>query len=261
MAARRTSTANGDSSETRLHDEQHPGGGVTSRADVAGNRILARLSREDSKLLKPSLEPVELAMRAPLAEPNEIIEHVYLLDEGVASVVAYDRRKRGAEVGLIGPEGVIGLPIILGADRSPHAIFMQVPGSGWRLKASVLRKAMDRSATLRRTFLHVAHVSLIQTEQTALANARCTIPQRLARWLLMAQDRTGRAELPLTHELLSIMLGVRRPGVTLALRELEHQGLIRHRRGIIEVLDRGGLRAITGGAYGAAEAELRRLFD
>ena len=164
------------------------------------------------------------------------------------------------EVGLIGREGMSGLSVLLGTDRSPNDTIFQHVGVGLRITAVELRKAMLKSAPLRRQLQLYVHSFLIQVTQTARANARNKIEERLARWLLMAHDRLGTDELTITHEFLSVMLGVRRPGVTVALSLLEKSGLISTDRGVISVLDRTGLKRAANGAYGVAEAEYNRVF-
>ena len=154
-----------------------------------------------------------------------------------------------------------GVAVILGTDRSPNETFMQLAGAGWRMPADRLRDAQARSVTLSRDFLRYAHLFLVQTSQTALSNGRSKIDERLARWLLMAHDRADSDQLKLTHDFLATMLGVRRPGVTVALSLLERQGLIQVHRGVISLIDRKGLEELSNGAYGAPEAEARRLFD
>jgi CRP-like cAMP-binding protein len=130
-----------------------------------------------------------------------------------------------------------------------QATYMQIAGRGQRLSAGDLRKAISASATLHQVLLHYVHSFLRQTTQTALANGRSKIEERLARWLLMAHDRVDGNELPLTHEFLAVMLGVRRSGVTTAIQELERNGLIGHRRSYITILDREGLESGTNGTY------------
>ena len=165
------------------------------------------------------------------------------------------------EIGIIGREGVVNVPVLLAADRSPTDAFIQIAGTGLALSAARLRSAAEQSPVLNRMLLHFAAAFLIQTAATALANGRATVLERLARWLLMAHDRVDGDELPLTHDFLSVMLGVRRPGVTVALQELEGRALIRRGRGSVVMLDRAGLDAIANGYYGVPEAELSRLLD
>jgi CRP-like cAMP-binding protein len=222
------------------------------------NRILAHLSAEDFALLASHLTPTDLPLRKQLEAINKPIEHVYFIEKGFASVVA-NGHGRGVEVGLIGREGMTGLAVIMATDRSPHETYMQLAGAGQQMAAAHLSEMMDKSSTLRRALLNFGHTFLVQTASTALANSRSKIEERLARWLLMASDRAGQG-LNLTHEFLAIMLGVRRPGVTIAMSFLEGRGLIHTQRRVISILDREGLEGAANGAYGAAEAEFSRLF-
>ena len=224
------------------------------------NRILSHLSEADFELLEPHLAAVELPLRKPLETSRRPIEHVYFLESGIASVVANGDNKRSIEVGLIGREGMTGLAVVMGTDRSPHNTFIQAAGRGWRLHVDELREAIDESATLHQPLLLYAHAFLLQTGYTAMANGRGKIEERLARWILMAHDRTDGDTLALTHEFLSIMLGVRRPGVTHAVNLLERVGLIHASRGTITVVDREGLEESSNGAYGTPESEFNRLF-
>jgi CRP-like cAMP-binding protein len=217
------------------------------------NRVLSRLSRADFALLQPHLVAVDLPVLMQLETGNKRIDAVYFLERGFASVVADGSGERGIEVGIIGREGMTGLSVVMGNDRSPHDTYIQAAGAGQRIGAAKLRWAMDRSVQLHRSLLRYAHAFLIQTTQTALANGRSKNAERLARWLLMADDRIEGGELPLTHKFLSIMLGVQRPGVTIAVQALEHEGLISTRRGVITIIDRQGLERLSNGAYLPAE--------
>ena len=224
------------------------------------NRVLARLSADDFGALEPHLQSVALPLRKQLETPNKKISHVYFVESGFASVVANGVADRSIEVGIVGREGVTGLAVIMGADRSPHETYMQAAGNGQSIAAATLREAMEQSASLRRALLQYGHAFNVQTAYTAMANGRSKVDQRLARWLLMAHDRIDGDDLPLTHEFLALMLAVRRPGVTEALDVLEKDGFIRRRRAIISVVDRGGLEERSNGAYGVPEAEFQRLF-
>lgn len=224
------------------------------------NRILALLTPEDSRLLAPHLQAVDLPVRRQLEKRSKPIEFVYFPDRGFASVVADGASNRSVEVGLIGREGMTGLAILMGSDRSPNDTFMQAAGSGQRIAVGKFQNAVGASNSLQKTFLQWGHTFLIQTSQTALTNARSRIEERLARWLLMAHDRLDGDLLGLTHEFLATMLGVRRPGVSVAVRLLEKRGLIQARRGGVFVVDREGLKEVCNGAYGTAEAEYSRMF-
>jgi CRP-like cAMP-binding protein len=223
------------------------------------NRLLARLPPEELDVLRPHLEAVDLPVRKQLEARNKPIETIYFIEHGFASVVA-NGTGRSIEVGLIGREGMTGLAVIMGSDRSPHETFMQVGGDGQGMSADMLRQVVEEYPALHRSLLRYGHAFMVQTAQTALANGRSKVEERLARWLLMASDRLDGDHVPLTHEFLSVMLGVRRPGVTLALNLLEKQGLIQAKRSTIAIVDRARLRKVSNGAYGAAEAEFNRLF-
>jgi CRP-like cAMP-binding protein len=223
------------------------------------NNLLASFSRADFGLLEPHLEPVTLELRKHLERANKRIDAVYFPEHGFASVVAMQANGKEAEVGLIGREGMTGTPIVLGDHRSPHAVYIQAAGDGQCMPAAELRKAMRASPSLHDRLLKFVQTFVIQTAQTAICNARSTLDKRLARWILMAHDRLGVDTLPLTHDFLSLMLAVRRPGVTEALHALESRGLIRAARGNITVRDRKGLEKSAAESYGIPEAEYRRL--
>jgi CRP-like cAMP-binding protein len=225
----------------------------------SNNRLLASLSTDDFDLLGPHLESVTLGLRKYLERPNRRIDAVYFPEEGFASVVAVQSNGKEVEVGLIGREGMTGLPIVLGNHRSPHATYVQAPGKGKCIPATELRKAIQTSVSLRDSLLKFVQAFGVQTTHTAICNVQSRLDVRLARWLLMAHDRIGNDTLTLTHEFLSIMLGVRRPGVTEALQALRKQGLISYGRGQIAVKDRKRMERTAGEAYGTPEAEYRRL--
>jgi CRP-like cAMP-binding protein len=200
-------------------------------------------------MLKPHLTLVDLPVSTQLETANARIDLVYFLERGFASVVADGPGKRSIEVGIIGREGMTGLALVLGNDRSTHETYMQAAGSAQRISAARLRKAMDQSARLHRSLLRCAHAFLIQTAQTAVANGRSKLEERLARWLLMAQDRIDGPEIPLTHRFLAVMLGVHRPIVTVTVKALERKGLVRAGRQVITIVNRNGLVKMSNGAY------------
>ena len=215
---------------------------------MSSNKLLSRLSRDDAQLLEPHLQTVDLPLRKQLHTAKRRVEDVYFVERGVASIVA--NGSHPVEVGMIGREGMTGTSVLLGSsDRAPYDIYMQIAGEGQKLPADHLREAIAQSPTLHQILLRYVHVFIIQATQTALANARGKIEERLARWLLMVHDRIDGDELTLTHEFLSIMLGVRRSGVTTALHELERKGLIEHRRSFIAIIDRKGLEESSNGTY------------
>ena len=224
-----------------------------------GNKLLASLADDDFDLLEPHLEFVALDLRKSLERPNRRIDAVYFPEAGFASVVAVQSSGKEVEVGLIGREGMTGLPIVFGNHRSPHATYIQAPGTSKCIAATELRKAFQTSPSLRDSLLKFAQAFGVQTTHTAICNTQSKLDVRLARWLLMAHDRIGDDTLSLTHEFLSLMLGVRRPGVTEALHALRERGLIAYARGQITVMNRKGVERMAGKTYGTPEAEYRRL--
>ena len=223
------------------------------------NQLLAAMSAGDLALLQPHLKPIAMAVFKDMEQPNRPIDTVYFMETGIASVVAVQPDDTKVEVGLIGREGMSGLAVVLGANQSPNSTYIQVAGEGQRMPAKELRKAMDASETLRSLLLKFAQVFMVQTTQTAITNARAHIDQRLARWILMAHDRIGDKTLPLKHEFLALMLGVRRASVTEALQSLKRQKLIDNGRNKIVVHDRKGIERMAQGSYGVPEKEYRRL--
>ena len=225
------------------------------------NRLLHQVGLEDWDLIGLHLEAISLKDRQIIEVPTKPIAHAYFLDIGVASVVAVDAEDHRIEVGVIGYEGVTGVPLIMGDNRAQHSTYMQIAGSGHRIAAEALCGAMAKSESLRALMLKSAQAFMIQTAHTALANGRAKLEQRLARWLLMAHDRMTSDAVPLTHEFLAVMLGVRRAGVTVAIHGFERRGLVTTRRGQLTLVNRAGIQQIAGSFYGTPEAELKRLLS
>jgi CRP-like cAMP-binding protein len=237
----------------RLTPEQTP---VQPRA----SRLLELLADDDAALLKPSLEPVELEVGRVLHTPGQPVRHVYFVESGLVSIIGANRERRRMEVGMVGFEGLTGIEVILGGDLAAHEALVQSAGSALRLTPAALREAMARSASLREVLLRFVHVFLVQSSHAAIAAGRARIDERLARGLLMWQDRLRRSEWMVTHEFLALLMGVRRQGVTVALHELEGKGFIRSVRNRVRLFDRAGLERTANGFYGAPEDEYRRLF-
>lgn len=225
----------------------------------ARNLLLRALSPGDWRLLQPALKPVDLQLRAVLSEPSGPIRHVDFVESGIVSVVAV-AGERQIEVALIGHEGMTGVPLLHGMRGAPDLVNVQASGSALRIDADDFRDALDASSSLRGSLLRYAHVLQVQTAQAAIVNGHFTIDQRLARWLLMCHDRMG-AELPLTHEFIAVMLGIRRSGVTDAIHILEGQQMIRAGRARNLVQDRKRLIEKAAGSYGVAEAEYAKAFE
>ena len=223
------------------------------------NRLLMAMSAADFALLAPHLVEVELVSGETLIAPETPITHSWFLEDGVCSIVATTPSGHQTEVGLIGRDGVVDTSAIHGTDRTPLLCFIQISGRGLRLRADALSRANIASPTLHKLMLRYAQSFFIQVAHTALTNASHTIAQRLARWLLMSQDRINANEVRLTHERLSLMLGVRRAGVTVAIQTLERAGIIAARRGSIAITDRARLETYAADSYGAPEKEYHRL--
>ncbi len=223
------------------------------------NRLLTALSSKDFALLAPLLEPVELDRDYVLVTPNKPIDYVYFIESGMVSVVAEKADGRSIEVGVYGRDGMGATTVLLGSDRTPHHQYMQIAGAGFRLKTEEFLKVVEQSPTLRNLMLRFVHVFMTQTAQSALVNGSSVIEERLARWVLMCHDRLDELEFPITHDFLSMMLGVRRSSVTDAIHMLESDMLIKATRGNIKILDRERLERAAGASYGVPEAEYRRL--
>jgi CRP-like cAMP-binding protein len=223
------------------------------------NRLLDRLPVSELDLIRPHLEHVELPAQAIIQPAGEPAVFVHFVEEGLASVLIRVGTEC-VEVAIVGPEGLAGVSALLDADVCFQEEVMQVAGTVGRIRADALRELRPKCPALSRILLRYVQFHLVQVAHTALANGRNTVEQRLARWLLMAGDRLEGPDLPLTHQMLSLMLGVRRPGVTVALHVLEGAHAIRSRRAKITILDRNVLRGIAGAAYGPTEAAYASLF-
>ena len=224
------------------------------------NRLLACLSETDQQRFSKAAERVALSRDDVLERPNEPIESVYFLESAVGSIVATDGSRRRVEAGPFGREGASGVAVVLGSDRSPHETNIQVPGEAFRIRSADFHDLLDESPTLRSLMLRYALALSIQTTHTVLAASHGVLEIRLARWILMIHDRVDGDELWLTHDFMAMMLGVRRPGVTTTIHELEGHALIRSKRGYLLVRDRTGLEKLCGGLYGGPEAAYARLF-
>jgi len=223
------------------------------------NRLLAALRPEDFALLRPHLEPALLEHRQVLADYDTPIAHAYFPESGIVSMAIASPDGHMVETMMVGCEGLVGLPVVLGVDQASAKLFVQMPGHGWRIDADRLRELCVRSPPLHQVMLGYAHAAFMQVAYTALSNAAHSVEQRLARWLLMAHDRTNGDEVTLTHDFLALMLNIRRPSVTNTLHILEGMRLLRAARGRITIRDREGLEALASAAYGVPEAEYRRL--
>ncbi|MBY3172398.1 Crp/Fnr family transcriptional regulator [Rhizobium laguerreae] len=224
------------------------------------NRLLRRFPRDAFELLAPLLEPVDLPVNHPLVLPHKPIEHICFLESGLASMVAESADGKSVEIRHIGREGIAGYPVVLGVDQTPNKTFMQVPGLGLQVATEDFLPVLDHPC-VRQLLLRYVHTCELQLAHSALAAAKFNMHQRLARWLLMCHDRIDGNDLPLTHEFLALMLGVRRAGVTDELHILEGMHAIRSTRGNVRITDRNKLIEIAGGCYGVPEQEYERLIE
>lgn len=223
------------------------------------NRLLAVLPPEDLARLRPQLEPLDLPLRHILQAPDEPITAVHFPETGWTSMLALLADGRSAEVGLVGNEGMVGLPLLLGSDSSGVEGMVQCPGTVLRLEAGAFRRALDEIPTLRTLLLRYTLAFQQQVAQTAACNGNHALDQRLARWLLMAHDRAGSDEFPMTQEFLAMMLCVHRPGVTLAARLFQQTGLIRYGQGQMRIMDREGLEGAACECYATVRHQFEKL--
>jgi CRP-like cAMP-binding protein len=224
-----------------------------------GNRLLAKLPADELRRLQPLLEPVPLKFKQVLHKVREPADYAYFPISGMASAVAQLEGGAAIEVGTTGSEGVVGPATYLGLPSAPNEVFMQVSGEGLRMEAGALIKAASRDGPLRDVLTRYHAYFLYSVSQSVACNGLHTVGPRCCRWLLITHDRVGGDELPLTHEFLATMLGVRRASVTLVLQPLQESGLIRGGRGKITVLDRRGLEVAACECYQRVQHEYTRL--
>jgi CRP-like cAMP-binding protein len=230
---------------------------ITNPPPPQKNRILSSLPREEYERIAPHLRPVELPRGEVLYHTNERIEQVFFPINSMLSLVARMSDGANVEVGVVGYEGMGGLPYMLGAEKSPHEVMAQIPGSALRVSANVIKDEFKRGGSLQELLHRYMQSLLVMTAQAAACNGSHSVAERLARWLLMSSDRCRCDELPLTHEFLAMMLGARRAGVTETALTLQSAGLITYKRGRITITDRPGLEDFACECYGI----LKREFD
>ncbi len=228
-------------------------------ADPRANRLLDLLLPKDYGRLRPHLQRIPLEYKQSLYRANKPIGFVYFIETGVGSLVNTMANGQAAEVGTIGNEGLVGLPLVFGDDRAPTSVYVQVPGVGLKMKAKLFTKELARSASMRVVMLRYAHAFFNQVAQSAACNHFHTIQQRCCRWMLMTHDRMESDEFLLTQEFLAMMLGVQRTGVTVAAGALQWAGLIRYTRGNVTIIDRPGLLRRSCECYGVSKKEFDRL--
>ena len=223
------------------------------------NRLLLALSETDRTLLSSHLEPITLSVRQKLEQISEPVKYVYFIQEGLASMVAQVPSGKTAEIGIVGRDGATGLSLAIGDSQSTFETFIQMEGSALRIGAADFDRVLEQSRSLRLLAMRYCKALWVQCAYTALANSVTRLEARLARWLLMVHDRIDGDRFELTHDFMAVMLAVRRPGVTVALHELEGKALIRSTRGTVTIRDREGLIEMADGAYTLPEREYERL--
>ncbi|RUQ30839.1 MAG: Crp/Fnr family transcriptional regulator [Candidatus Competibacteraceae bacterium] len=228
------------------------------QSEVPTNQVLATLPREEYQRLRAGLELVTLTFGDVLHEPGELIQHIYFPNEGLlVSLLTLVQDRMGLEIGLVGSEGMVGLPVAQGIDTSSVRAVVQGTGTALRMESSQFRQALETSPALQRTLHRYTYALIAQITQTAACSRFHQVEARLARWLLMASDRLQSNSIHFTQEWLADLLGVRRVGVTLAASALQQQRLIQYSRGNITILDREGLKASACECY----QKIKDIFD
>jgi CRP-like cAMP-binding protein len=241
----------------RKKGRQKPSELGVSRTDRAGkpikNLILLSIPHDEFLSLRPHLEFTELRQQQILHEPGEKIEYAYFLNAGMASLVVLTQDGRSVEVAIVGKEGVVGTPLAVGMDRDPYRAIIQISGNGFRVKSEMLAEALGAAPELQLVLNRYVLVQGLQVAQIAACNRLHEIEQRLARWLLMCQDRVDSELLPVTHEFLAQMLGTGRPSVSLAAGMLQRAGIIENLRGTVRITNRKDLEGASCECYRAMQ--------
>ena len=223
------------------------------------NRLLAKLPKAEYARLEPHLTRLALTLKHKLYEPNVPIQYVYFPISGIVSMVTIMKDGTRSEVGTVGDEGMIGLPVFLGADSIPGEAFSQVPGEVWQLSVPQLKKQLARDGALHSVLNLYTQALFTQLAQSVSCNRVHDIEQRCGRWLLMTHDRVGEDSFILTQEFLAQMLGVRRASVTQVAQKLQKAKAIRYSRGVITVMNRPRLEKISCECYRIVREEYERL--
>ncbi|AIE74769.1 MULTISPECIES: Crp/Fnr family transcriptional regulator [unclassified Synechocystis] len=223
------------------------------------NQLLGLLPVESYERLAPHLQKVSYKSGTVLYEPNEVMDFAYFPNTAMISVVSIMEDGSTTEIGLIGNEGMVGLPIILGGKQNISRVIVQVSGETWKLSAEILLREFQQSPPTQRILLLYTQARLTQVSQSAACNRQHKIEERLARWLMSVHDCVQADEIPLTQEFVANMLGVRRSGVTIAANSLQQSGMITYRRGKITLLDYDALKQTSCECYKLVQDEYIRL--
>lgn len=225
------------------------------------NRLLAALPTEEYSRLVAHMEPIHLQLRQSLYEPEEPIKNVYFIRSAVVSLLSLMEDGSAVEVGTVGNEGMVGLPVFLGAKSIPGLAMAQIAGEALKMRVDVFKAQVTPSSELYSLLQRYTQALFNLIAQVAACNRLHSVEERLCRWLLMTQDRVGSSEFPLTQEFIAQMLGVRRPSVSLVATTLQKAGLIRYIRGQMTLLDREGLEAASCECYAIIQREFERLVN
>jgi CRP-like cAMP-binding protein len=225
------------------------------RDEPSENRLLAALPKKEYQHLLPELEHVTLTFGNIIFEPGDTIRHVYFPNDSIISLLSAVEDRALLEVGLVGNDGMAGLPVFMGVSKSRNRALVQGSGTAMRMKSAALRKEVGDSGALRNLLHRYTHSLLTQISQSAACNRFHMVNARLARWLLMTHDRVKGDEFYLTQEFISHMLGVRREQVTLAASTLQKRKLISYSRGQIKILNRTGLEVVSCNCYKVVKEE------
>jgi CRP-like cAMP-binding protein len=225
------------------------------------NRLLAALPKSEYQVLQPYLEPVRLARGQVIYEPQDDIKHVWFITSGVVSLLAASIEGQTLEVGLIGNEGLVGIPVLMQIKRTMFRVVAQTDVEALRIKSVTLSNEFRLCGRLHQVLMRYLHVLMVQLTQSALCNNFHDSEQRLARWLLTMQDKVGSNPLPMTHEMIAQMMGKPRARVTTTMTRLHQKGLVRSRSGRVFILDRSGLEAAACECYQIINDEVKRFLE
>jgi CRP-like cAMP-binding protein len=232
---------------------------MVAAANPKENQLIDALPAADYKRWQKSLEPVDLPLGAVLYESGGVLKHVYFPTTAIISLLYVMANGASAEIAVVGKEGLVGISIFMGGESTPSRGLVQSAGSGFRIKADIIKQEFARSGPVLHLFLRYTQALITQMAQTAVCNRHHSLDQQLCRWLLLSMDRLNGAELVMTQELIANMLGVRREGVTEGALKLQKAGLIKYVRGRITILDRAGLSARSCECYEVVKKEYDRL--
>lgn len=223
----------------------------TVGGQLVRNTILSRIPIEEFEALQPYLEFTPLSLATCVQREHEAIQTVIFLNHGIASMLVETYEGKSVEVGVSGREDMLGLLLTTGLQTSPHSLIMQVPGDGFQMDSALLQRSLARLPELQRILIRQLGIRWVQFSQSAACNRLHNIKQRLARWLLVTHDRLDSDLVNTTHDFLAKLIGTDRPTVSVALGELERDGIVERKRGSILIVNREGLEDQTCECYGA----------